>query len=357
MKIEINEFRRVVTACERISSGKSAPVYRMIRLEAMGGKLTAQASDSDYWLTLTVACEGDLGAVLVPADKLLEAATKLTADTVDIQAKDGSVVIKAGRSRRTIQTEPVKGWIAAPAVEAESIPMDAERLVTGFELCQPFASDNISQPHLNGVHMHSDAGSLYFAATNGKGLAEYRAGKTDNTLAVTVPTRLAGEVVKLGLDGAIGLRIGSRKIALDWHDGQLLAPIVEGNFVNYRQIIPADGGAAITAQADSVGAAIRGVSGFGTKDKDMGAGVAFDVKPDGLELSSRSATGEAVDVVECASEGDVPRFAMSSAYMAKACKFFADGDMRMQITDATSPVKLTSEEYPDRVAVVMPRRI
>ena len=102
MKIAIEEFRNAVTACERISNGKAAPVYRMIRLEADAGKLSAQASDGDYWLSLSVACEGDLDATLVPADKLLEAATKLTADTVDIQAKDNSVVIKAGDGEQAI---------------------------------------------------------------------------------------------------------------------------------------------------------------------------------------------------------------------------------------------------------------
>ena len=357
MKIAIEEFRNAVTACERISSGKSAPVYRMIRLEADAGKLSAQASDGDYWLSLTVACEGDLEAVLVPADKLLEAATKLTADTVDIQAKDGSVVIKAGRSRRTIQTEPAKNWIAAPAVEAESIAMDAERLAQGFGLCAPFASDNIAQAHLNGVRVHSDAGNLYFAATNGNSLAEYKAGETENELAVTVPTQLASEVVKLGLTGEIGMRIGSRKIALDWHGGQLLAPIVEGNFVEYRRVIPADTNATVSADADSIAHAVRGVSGFGTKDKDMGAGVALEADGESLTLTSRSATGEAVDVVECKTEGDVPRFGISSAYMARACKFFAGADMAMGLTDAMSPIKLTSETHPDRVAVIMPRRI
>lgn len=359
MKIEINEFRRVVTACERISSGKSAPVFRMIRLEANAGKMTAMASDSEYWLTLSVACDGDLAATLVPADKLMEAATKLTADTLDVTAGEGNVLIKAGRSRRTIQTEKADSFIMPPAVDAEPLTMDAERLVTGFDLCHPFAAtDYTTKGYLCGVRVHSDGGNLYFAATDGNGVVEYRAGETDNDIAVTVPSGLASEVVKLGLSGEIGFAIGERKIKLDWQGGQLLAPVVEGNFVPYRKIVEAaNGNASVTADADSVGQSVRGVSGFGTKDSALGSGIAFAIEGEHLTLTARSHTGEAVDSIPCETAGDVPRFGMSSAYMAKACKFFADGDMRFQVSDANSPVKLTSETHADRVAVIMPRRI
>ena len=358
MKIAIEEFRNAVTACERISSGKSAPVFRMVLLAASDGQLHTEASDGDYWLSLTVQCEGDLEACLVPADKLLEAVSRLTADTLDVSATDKAIVIKGGRSKRTIQTEPIKGWINAPEVKADPIPMNADRLVQGFALCQPFAAtDMATKGYLCGVRVHSDAGSLYFAATDGSGVVEYKAGETDNTLAVTAPTGLAVEAVKLGLSGDITMAIGTSKIALDWTGGRLIAPVVEGNFVDYRRIIPAETESTFTANADSIGQSVRGVSGFGTKDGNYGAPVAFEASDGEVTLTCRSPNGEAVDVLECEANTDVPRFGMSSAYMVKACKFFADGDMRFGLTGPDKPVKLTSEAHPDRVAVIMPRRI
>ena len=358
MKITIEEFRRVIVACERISSDKGAPVFRNIKLSASNGVLTASSSNADYWLTLTAQCEGDFGECLAPADKLLEAAAKLNADTIDIQSSDGALTIKAGRSRRKIQTESAAHWIEAPEANADPVSISAATLIAGFDLCQPFASTEfLTRGNLCGVNMNTRDGRLYFAATDGNAAVEYDAGKMDIELDATAPSGLAMEIVKLGLTGELQIAIGERKIVVNWDGGELVSPVIDGKFVEYRRIISADSGNTLTVNADEIASAIRGVSGFGLKDGRFGSAVAFEASGEELAIMCRSSTGEATDTVPCAIAGDIPRLGLSSVYMAKACKFFADGDMIIDAVDASKPIKITSGHHSDRLAMIMPRSV
>jgi DNA polymerase III sliding clamp (beta) subunit (PCNA family) len=360
MKIAREDLTRLTAACARIADSKHAvPAYRMTRLSGTEGVLTLAATDGEYWLTLHAPCDGDLPPILAPASRLAETVAKLTADTLDLAQEADSLIIKAKGSRRKMAVLPADSFPVPPVDEVEPIALDAARLIEGLAFCAPWASnDTTTQAYLCGVNLGNRDGRLFLAATDGQAVVEFDYGETPATLTATVPTGFVVEAGKFGLIGDVTLGIGERKVSLSWPEGELLAPRIEQAFADYRRIVPNSVPTGLTAPAGDIATAVAGVRGFGGDGGKFGAPIRIEATQGDVEFSAHSAEGEASDTLACNIVDDIPPvFGVSSAYLERAMRGFGNCEVTIGVTSATTPLLITSAALPDRLAVIMPRRI
>jgi len=359
MKIATEDFARMASACARIADAKNpVPAFRNVLLSATDGRLTVTASNGEYWLTLHSPCEGDLAPTLAPADKLADAAGKMKADTLDIDLDGSALTIKAKGSRRKLQVSAGDAFPALERFDGTCLLIDAKRLVECFAFAGPFAdTDAKTRANMCGINLQSRDGKLCLAATDGDAIAMIEYGEAPDIEPVTVPVTFAREAERLGMGDSTTLLIGKRKVALQWPEGELVAPLVEGKFPAYMQAVPIDPPIAVTAQADDLASAASGTKGFGNAAGKFGAALAISPDDSGVTIQARTGEGEAVDTVAADVTGNLPPFGLSSAYLERTCKAFAGERLSLLITEAVKPILARVGDGMDRFAIIMPRRI
>jgi DNA polymerase-3 subunit beta len=184
------------------------------------------------------------GAVVVPGRLLGDIARLLPAGGVAIayRPEDGLVHVECGPASYQVHTYSVEDFPRLPEVEAaQTFSVDAEALLDTISRVSRSASRDESRPVLTGILVHFDGTKLVMAATD-----SYRLSVKESELAAAapelqaiVPARALTELTRIA-DGVEAVEIGvlENQIAFHVDDVLLTTRRIDGQFPNYRQLLP-----------------------------------------------------------------------------------------------------------------------
>ena len=117
---------------------------------------------------------------------------------------------------------------------------------------------------LNGILFSFKDNKLTLVATDGRRLAlvdlELEFPRSQE-LDIIIPTKAVAELQRLVRDeGEVKLSIGENQIAFELNRTLLVSKLIEGNYPNYRQVIPAEAKERITLERETFLTAVRRVS-------------------------------------------------------------------------------------------------
>jgi DNA polymerase III subunit beta len=244
-RCERDELGDALATAGRAASGRTGtlPVLSGVRLVLHGDDLELTGTDLELTIQVrrTVRGEGD-GTVVLPARLVADIVRALPAGSVTVEIEDDEARISADRSQFSVRPMATEDYprIGAPAEHAVTLPAaafgDALRQVVRA------ASTDESRPILTGVLFTTEDVGLRLVATD-----SYRLAVRDlvgvSVLAadqkVLVPSRALSELARvLPTTGDITLRLGEREATFEVGDATLTTRLIEGEFPNYRQLIP-----------------------------------------------------------------------------------------------------------------------
>jgi len=273
MDVRTKDLRGAVGAVKKaVSSRPGIPALTGVLLEAGDGRMRATSTDLEVSVRAAVdgvaTIEGERWAMLVPFRMLADAARAATGERFTIEPADGdgkAVRVNGGGLLRLLPVEDFP-TLAVPEQHVATIPADAVRAVLGTVL--PGVSRDEARPVLTGVLLELEAGGALFATSTDS----YRLHHAETAGAVVdgkviVPGRALDALVKiLGRKTAGAVAIygdgdlsGVRFVVPGGLE--LTVRAIEGEFPNYRQLMPepdaedgvlrysVDGLAAVLAQA------------------------------------------------------------------------------------------------------------
>jgi DNA polymerase-3 subunit beta len=184
------------------------PILSNVLIEYGSGELGFLATDIEIQITARAAIgeRGEARAITVGARKLLDILRALPeGGEVTLQQQDKRLLVKAGKSRFSLQTLPAEDFprLATPAGESArfSVPQKALRHLLG--MVQYAMAQQDIRYYLNGLLMVVEDQRLKLVATDGHRLA-YGAMSVESTLPrqeVIVPRKTVIELGKLLSDG------------------------------------------------------------------------------------------------------------------------------------------------------------
>src|ERR1041385_5820534 len=152
------------------------PILSNVLIERAGDALAFLATDIEIQITAraALAASGEARAITVGARKLLDILRALADDAeVNLQQQDKRLLVRAGKSRFSLQTLPAEDFprLAKPAGEAArfTLPQKALRRLLG--LVQYAMAQQDIRYYLNGLLMVVEPGELKLVATDGHRLA------------------------------------------------------------------------------------------------------------------------------------------------------------------------------------------
>ncbi len=373
MKLAIpkNELQRGLGRIQTIVEKRNTmPILANVHLEAKSGKeasLELAATDLEVGIRSSQPANvKKAGAVTVSAKKLYEIVRELPEEEVQIEATtDAYLSIRCARAEFRLAGTSAEEYPALPSFEPKNVTtVQAVVLSQMIERTMYAASADETRYNLNGVYLENleESGKLRMVATDGHRLAyvDRLLGTTLDGLdgGVIIPRKGLAELkrlvdeedadeIELGFEGSNGL---VRKKGVT-----LVMRLIEGEFPNYRQVIPRETTQQLVMPTEGLLHSLRRVA---LLSSERSRAVKLELSNGTLRLSSNNPDlGEAHEDLDVDYAGETLAIAFNARYLMDSLNALAVKEVKLAFQDALSPAQLTPTDDPDSLAVVMPMRI
>jgi DNA polymerase III subunit beta len=251
------------TVSRGLSSRGAVQVLNGILLRGDEGRLTLAATDMEISLRATIA--GDIsgdGAVVVPGRLLTDLARLLPDDSVTLvhEEGDGVLVVTSGSHSSRLNVYSAEDFPRLPPTDVPLHVIAAPALLGTIEKVARAASRDESRPVLTGILVRFEGDKLVMAATDSYRLAvketELEASGPD--LDAIIPARALQELARLAA-GADEVRLGVHENHVIFGAGDiwLTSRRIDGQFPNYKQLLPETFEAEVTTPREPLLQVIR----------------------------------------------------------------------------------------------------
>lgn len=307
--------------------------------------------------TLEAAVEEE-GRSVLPGRVLGEIARSLPPGTVGLEAEAGQARIVCGSAEFTLRTLPTEDFPAIGGVtEAPGGSTPAAEFGLAVGQVTRAASRDEARPILTGVLIESEAAKLTLAATDSYRLAirEIPWQGPKESLRRVVPARALTEAARVAEgEGEVAITLGETQVTVEGAGRRLTTRLIEGEFPNWRQLIPEEQPNRLTVDRDAFAEAVRRVGILA----QQGAPVRLELGAAGVRLTAGTQdVGEAADLVEGKYEGEPMVIAFNAGYLAEGVQAVEGGEVVLSCRDALKPAVLRGPEGGAFLYLLMPVRL
>lgn len=330
-----------------------------IRLELTGDHLQFTGSDLDLTISVgtSVAAEQP-GVAVLPAKLVADIVRALEPGAVQVEIDDDEARIVSGRSEFAVRTIPAHEFPQLPEPAERSVALDAAAFAEALRQVVSAASVDESRPILTGVLMAAEGDGVRLVATDSYRLAVRDLPGTsvlEEGQSVLVPSNALKELTRLLGDAeTVTLRLGERDAAFEVGDVHLMTRLIEGDFPNYRGLIPPSQPNRITVGREALLDALRRVRLLAREATP----VRMVMKPDGLELLAITQdVGQAHEELDAKYEGAELTVAFNPEYLIAGIEVTPGDEVTLETIDALKPALVRSLEGSDFLYLLMPVRV
>ncbi|HKX46574.1 MAG TPA: DNA polymerase III subunit beta [Planctomycetota bacterium] len=354
-----------------VEKRNSMPILANVLLEAEkgsgSGSLRLAATDLEVGVRGQHPAEVEkTGGLTVGAKKLFEIVRELPDETVALETTANSYLdIRCARSHFTLAGTAAEEYPTLPVFSPEATArVPAHALSSMIERTMYAASLDETRYNLNGVYLevHPDTGKLRMVATDGHRLAlvdrEIPGDLRGIANGVIIPRKGLAELkrlldepdaeeVEIGFEGSSGLaRRG---------DVTLVMRLIEGEFPNYRQVIPSELTVQLVVPTDPFVQALRRVA---LLSSERSRAVRLALGDGQLVISSTNPDlGDASDELDVEYSGEPLTVGFNARYLLDALGSLHAKEVRLGLQSDLAPAQLVPTNDAEALAVVMPMRL
>jgi DNA polymerase III subunit beta len=340
------------------------PILSNVLLEQSKGTLSFLATDIEMQITSKGPAEGHDGekSITVGARKLVDILRALPSNAeVSLQLQEKRMVVKAGRSRFTLQTLPAEDFprLAKPEGESASFELPQRTLRKHLGLVQYAMAQQDIRYYLNGLLIVAGNRQLKLVATDGHRLA-YTALSLDadiTPLELIVPRKTVTELGRLlaDVDDPVRVSLSGSQAAFTFGSVELVSKLVDGKFPDYTRVIPPAHQNKLAVSREALKQALSRVA---ILSNEKFRGVRWVLTQDSLRIvSSNTEQEEAIEELEIQYKGDGLDIGFNVTYLLDVLNNIGGDEVSASFGDASSSALIEFATEPDFKYVVMPMRI
>ncbi len=343
-----------------VSSRTTLPILSNVLMVAKEGRIQFTTTDLDVGITGSVEAQIDKeGATTLPAKRLVSIVRELPASEVEVSVDS--------KNHASIRCGPSFFKIIGLS-EAEFPPLPNFQGSKEFRIPQQVLRDGLRKTSyaissdetryvLNGIFASFRDGKMTLVATDGRRLAmvdsdlEFPAShETD----VIIPTKAVQELQRLlGETGDVIVKLTDNQISFAIGDNLLASKLIEGNYPNYRQVIPGDALERVIIAREALLDTVKRVSLLAS-DKSNSVKLVFSENQ--IEVTANSPdVGEAQEVMDVIYQGKPMQIAFNPEFLQAPLRNLETNDVYLDLIDEMSPGVLRIEGT--FLYVLMPMRV
>lgn len=350
-----------------VSSKPGLPILNNVQFETSKGKLIMTATDLEIgistWIGADVKSEGK---TTVPAKQLTEFVTSIPADTVDVALENQTFNISTTNNSANFNIMSAEEFPSV-AVVTEKKPLlkiSKEDLVkavnrVGFAC----ATDDIKQV-LTGILLEVSGETLSFVGTDGLRLSRQIIklnASAEKDVNILVPVKalleLSHIVTEIGEEDEVEMFYIEEKnqILFRYSDVDLVSRLIDGQFPEYRQIIPTGYKTLCKISRSDFLNSLKVTNIIARSVLGNKLILDIDSKSSKIVLSAtQTDLGSNKSTFEGSIEGDNLKIAFSSRLLSDILNHLDSDDITFECSETVKPGVFKIVEDPDFVHLVMP---
>lgn len=335
------------------------PVLAGVRMEVAGDTLVLIGTDLELTIRLTVDVGGERdGSAVVPARLVGDIVKALPSGAVEVELLEEEVSISAGRSQFSVRPLSLDDYPtqAEPSDDAVTLPADA--MADALRQVVRAASTDDARAVLTGVLLAAEDDGLRMVATDSYRLAVRDL--PDSTVLesgqkVLIPGRALSELQRvIGDAESLTVRLGEREATFEAGSTRLSTRLIEGEFPNYRNLLPSSYPNLLTFGKATMLEAIRRVKILAQDSTPLRLTLGGDT----VQLTAITQdVGNAAEEIDASYDGAEMTVAFNPDYLAAGIDAIDSDDVTLATMDPMKPAVLRGAGQDDYLYLLMPVRV
>lgn len=343
------------------------PILNNVLLQAERTQLRAVGTNLEMAITATIRGKvEEEGSFTVPAKTLAEYVGLLPNEShIECELVGSELVLRAGRQKTKMKGSPATEFPTTPTVEkTNELTLVADRLKKALQRALLSVSHSEVRPELQGVLLFTETSDVMratLASTDSYRLSETKAdllSPAATPVRVIVPQRAAHELFRLlpSAPDPVTLVFGEGQIFCVIGETTLVSRLVDGNYPDYRQIIPKEWHTELTVPTEETHKTVRAAALFSTQGVSA---VSLRLQPTEETLSVTSASAQAGEhSADIAVEGSGAEntVILNHRFLQDGLLAIDEEKTVIKVVNGESPCVLKPEKADDYLYIIMPIR-
>lgn len=370
MKIIIlkDNIKKGLEIIERIT-GKNLtlPVLNNVLISTEKNLLRLSGTDLEIGIKYWTLCKTEKeGEIIIPAKFASNFINSLPQEKIYLEVKNKILHIECKNYKAKIKTESTQDFPIIPKIETEDfISVNNYPFCKGLEQVVEFTTPNQARPELSGVYFNFQKNKLKLAATDSFRLAEktlYFEKELDKEYSFIIPQKTVQTIINIfsEKEGKIKIYPSSNQVQFETFfpeishpEVQVISRLIEGEYPNYQEIIPAHYKTQVLLLKDKFLNQIKTASFFSEKSNEVKIKVVS--KEQKIEIFSQSPElGENYSDLEGKITGKNVNVSFNWKYLLEGLSYLKSSEIIIGLNGEEGPVVLRPKGDDTYFYIVMP---
>lgn len=324
-----------------VSAKTTLPILKGIYIETVGHQLKLVATDLEIGIEHVIDANiKKEGSVVIDARLFSEIIRKLPDAEVHVSLQeDHQLYIKCENSEFNILSYNSEDFPELPEIQDDDTYEISQDLFKSMIRQTVFAtSQDESRPVLTGVLIEIEDDYLNMVALDGYRLA-LRKGKIQSSVdnKVIIPAKTLHEINRIMTEKEenISIHLSQNHALFNIDDVKIITRLLEGDFINYKQILPKEYKTKVKVKTKSLLDSIERASLVAREGKNNL--VKLTIFENKMEITSNSELGKVFEEIFVELEGEKIQIAFNAKYFIDALKIVEDEEIYLEFTTNLSP--------------------
>jgi len=361
ISIEKEKLNRIVQVCLRaVSTRVTMPILSGLLLKVENGKLLLYGTDLEMGIRAESECDVQEGGSTVVSGRLFADIVKnLEGESVGISTSEKYLEIKSKSGAYKVrQMMPEDFPQVIDWEEGSSLKVSSEEIGIAIQQTSKASSTDEKRPVLTGTLVEKDSASnkIRMVATDSYRLAfkEFE-GSGDYSCweDCIVPTRALNEMARISSaeGGEVELKTLKRQAIFKMGDVLVSTRLIEGQFPNYKQLLPKGGRTQVKLEKELILPAIKRATIFSHNIK-------LSVGKDNLRITAEDpGIGDSSEVIPAEVSGEEMEIGFNGVYLSDGVGAVQGGKAVLMFDEPQKPAVIKMEDGEEFIYVIMPVRL
>lgn len=360
MKLQVTQenLNRALSSVARVANTRGTlPILANVLVKTNNNRLSLSATNLDIAITHYIGAKvKDGGSITVPARLMQDFIGSLPEGVIELNLEDTKLHITTEQYNSVVNGIVADDFPVMPAIkDGKTLTIKGPAFKKALQQVVFAASGDETRPILTGILLKTTDGKLYMAATDSYRLAEKQLGDNKQEVDLLVPASAMQDLLRVLGDEEDDIKVthNNQQALFQVGDVELVTRLVDGNYPDYRKLIPATFATKATLKkADLLN--VTKVSSLFARESAGSVTIQVDKKAGQLSIRSvASQLGEntATAPAKATADGSIT---LNSRYLLDALGAMAGDEVIFGFNGKLEPTLISDPASPDYQHIIMP---
>lgn len=358
LKVTQENLNKALNLVARVASTRGTlPILGNVLFKVTDNRLSIAATNLEIAISSYIGAQIQTeGSLTIPARLLQDFIGGLPSGVIELEQEDQRLKITTDSYKSVINGVSAEDFPVMPAIEQGTTwTVSGPVLRQALQQVLMAASNDDSRPVLTGVLFQTVDGTLFIAATDSYRLAEKRLMELKQEVKLLIPATALQDVLRIihDYEGEVSVTSDEQQVRFLAGEVELVARLIEGNYPDYRKLIPASFATTATIERSEL-VSITKISSLFARESAGSIVVSVDEPSESIwihAVASQLGENNATAKVEAHGTGAIT---LNSRYLLDGLQAMDSKQAVIAFNGKLEPVKLSDPAKDDYLHIIMP---